>query len=264
MVTSKDVTYKLLPEWKITQKGKSLIISGGADARYEIELETSESSFFSELRSNTSFTRSALKLRDIPVLEELVTAEVVAPVLQKNKSLKVALLGDEHKLTISHEKNAQTADLLLIVRANSTYADLLEKVSYQDISKPHLFVDIAFHHTLSLGPLVFPGETACIACLQGRVSTRWGDDVPPSSPRTANTYQAVVSELIKTDLDRIAHGDTSLTNKTVSWNFQERAVKEDQLLKVPLCPVCTQNRIDPSGAIALPWTADESATNTIR
>lgn len=264
MVKSKEITYKLLPEWRITQQNKSLIVSGGADARYEIELENDEPSFFATVKPNSLFTRGKLKERDNRVLEELVTAEIVVPVLQKKNTLEVSILGDANKLALPFHKDARTADLLLIVRVNSTYAEILEKIDYQSITKPHLFVDMAFHHTLSLGPLVFPGETACIACLQGRVSTRWGDELPPASPKVENEYLGVVSELISIELSRISHDDTSLTNKTVSWNFQDRITKANQLLKVPLCPVCTRNKIDLSGALALPWSKDESITNTVR
>lgn len=252
-----------MPEWSITQQDKSLIVSGGADARYEIELENDESSFFATVKPNSPFTRSKLEGHDNRVLEELITAEIVVPVLKKSDSLKVSTLGDTNELTLTFHEDAPTADLLIIVRVNSTYADLLEKIEYQKITKPHLFVDMGFHHTLSLGPLVFPGETACIACLQGRVSTRWGDEAPPTSPKVTNDYLGIVSELISTELLRISGEDTSLTNKTVSWNFQDRIIKTNQLLKVPLCPVCTQNKIDYSGALALPWGKDESITNTV-
>lgn len=263
MVKSKKVLYKLLPVWIITQKDKSLIISGGADARYEIELENNEPSFFSTLKQDILFSRGELKERDVRVLEELVTAEVVVPVLKKSKTLKVGILGDANKLDFTPHRDLRTTDLLLIVRASSTYAEFLDNIDYQSIAKPHLFVDTAFHHTLSIGPLVFPGETACIACLQGRIATRWGDEKPPISPRMTSKYSSVVSELIKTELDRISDGDTSLTNKTFSWNFQDRVVRKDQLLKVPLCPICTKNKIDHSGVLPLPWVKDESITNTV-
>lgn len=264
MVKSKELKYKLLPEWSIVQREKSLIISGGADARYEIELENDELSFFATVKLDSLFTRSKLKECDGRVLEELITAEIVAPVLQKKNKLKVSVLGDGNKLALTSHKDARTADLLLIVRVNSTYAEILNGVNYQSISKPHLFVDMAFHHTLSLGPLVFPGETACIACLQGRISTRWGDELPPTSPKINKEYLGVVSELILVELNRISHGDTSLTNKTVFWNFQDRITKANLLLKVPLCPVCTKNKVDARGALALPWSKDESITNTVR
>lgn len=263
MVKSKELSYKLLPEWRITQRDMSLVIHGGADARYKIELENDKPSFFSDLKYGTLFARSELKERDSRVLEELVTAEIIVPVLKKDRTLKFSILGDITKLTLNLHKDARTADVLLIIRSNSTYAELLEKIDYQSITKPHLFADIAFHHTLSLGPLVFPGETACIACLQGRVTTRWGDEDPPTSPRVANKYVDIASELISTELDRIARGDTSLTNKTVSWNFQDRTIKTNQLLKVPVCPICMQSKIDNSGALTLPWGKDENITNTV-
>lgn len=263
MTKSRIIKYTLLPEWRITQQDKSLIISGGADALYEVELESEELSFFSGLKHDTLFSRSELKERDTRVLEELITAEIVVPVLNKSKTLKVSMIGDSNKLALTLHRDAQTADLLLIVRANSTYAELLETIDYQSITKPHLFVDMAFHHTFSVGPLVFPGETACIACLQGRITTRWGDEKPPIAPRMTSKYASIVTELIKTELDRVNDGDTSLTNKTCSWNFQDRVIKKDQLLKVPLCPICTKNKIDHSGALALPWGKDESTTNTV-
>jgi bacteriocin biosynthesis cyclodehydratase domain-containing protein len=265
----KKLTYKLLPEWVIHQEENSLIISGGADARFEIELENSKPSFFSTLKNTTFFSRDELNEADLRVLEELVTAEIVVPRLQKNNTLRVAILGDDSKLApiidtnIKIVESNQDYDLALIIRTNSTYSDLLKDVDYQSIIKPHLLVDIAFHHTLSIGPLVFPAETACIACLQGRITTRWGDNTPPPKPLVATKYERVIPELIATELARIAKDDTSLTNKTVSWNFQERAIKKDQLLKVPICPVCTQNKIDQRGALALPWGKDESITNTV-
>ncbi len=255
--------YKLSPEWMITREDNNLLITGGADAKYEIELESNEPSFFSSSRNSQLFIRDDLSLADQRLLEELVTAEIVVPVLQKNRKLNVAIVGDNNQITFGSQRTPQRADLVIVVRTNSTYAELLEKIKYQSLTKPHLFVDMAFHHTLSIGPLVFPGETACIACLQGRITTRWGDEKPPMAPRMARKYSSVASALIKTELDRIHNGDTSLTNKTCSWNFQERVVKKDQLLKVPLCPICTKNMIDHSGAIALPWGEDESITNTV-
>ncbi len=263
MIKTKDLTYKLLPEWSIAQRAKSLIISGGADARYEIELETDELSFFATIKPDSLITRSKLRNSDNRILEELITAEIVVPVLQKKATLKVGILGDASELQLALQKDLRAADLLIIVRTNSTYANLLENIEYQKITKPHLFVDMAFHHTLSLGPLVFPGETACIACLQGRISTIWGDEAPPISPKVISEYLGVASELISVELNRISQNDTSLTNKTISWNFRDRTIKTNQLLKVPLCPICTQNKIDYSGALALPWSKDDSTKNTV-
>lgn len=263
LAKSKETLFILSPEWRIAQQDRFLIVSGGADALYKIELENDAQSFFATMRHKSPFTQSMLKQPDNRIFEELVTAEVIVPVLQKHDPLKVSIIGDTHKLPLTVNEDVRTADLLLIVRVNSTYAKLLENIGYQSIKKPHLFVDMAFHHTLSLGPLVFPGETACIACLQGRITTRWGDENPPLSPRVMNSYLDMASGLIAVELDRIAQDDTSLTNKTVCWNIQDRVTKINQLLKVPLCPICTHNKIDDSGALALPWGKDESITDAV-
>lgn len=257
---SKNISYKLSRAWTLRQSGKSLFVSGGADAEYEIELDKDEPSFFSTLKSNDSFTRQKLSLNDQRVLEELVAAEIVVPVLNKAMVLRVALLGDKIDISLSTNDDVrivdpqQDYDLALILRTKSTYAELLDQLSYQNLSIPHLLVDLAYHHTASIGPLVFPGETACIACLQGRITTRWGDQAPPKSPKSTKDNLGIVAELTMIELSRIASGDNSLVNKTVSWNFHDRAVDTNQLLKVPLCPVCTQNIIAQSGALELPWS----------
>lgn len=269
MAQLKQTKFRLSPEWIIKQKDKVLTLSGGADAKYEIELESNERSFFSVLKHDKSFTRGNLNTHDQRVLEELITAEIVVPDLQNNKVIKVAIAGDSDKFIlpkatdISIVNNIQACDFVLIIRTNSSYANLLGTIDYSDISKPHLFVDIAFHHIISIGPLVFPGETACIACLQGRITNRWGDDTPPVVPQSVNKYGGLTAELVVTELVKIKNGDTSLTNKTVSWNLRDRTVKKDQLLKVALCPTCTQNKIDQHGALALPWDKNESITNTV-
>jgi len=262
-----SAAYQLSPAWMIEQSGNSLVISGGADARYEVELVTDKPSLFAEIKAGKPFTKAALSPADARVLEQLITAEIIVPVLKKQKILRVTLLAGKEALTIGKGKRFAIVtgehDLALIVRSNETYAELLANIAYEQLTKPHLFVDLAFHHTVSIGPLVFPGETACIACLQGRVGNRWGDEAPPAAPLVASGQRTLISELVAVELERIATGDTSLVGATFAWNLQDRAIKKNQLLKVPLCPICSQNEIDRSGALALPWSIDESPADTV-
>lgn len=257
-INTVEQKFKLSPQWIVSQSGRSLILTGGADSKYEIELDSKDPSFFSSTKSTTSFTRSVLSAQDKRVLEELLIAEIVLPLITKNKTITTALLGDECGLKLDNTATNKDADILVLVRSTSTFAQLLEKTNYPIITKPHLFIDLAYHHTVSFGPLVFPGETACIACLQGRVSTRWGDEIPPKKPRASIAYKGVAEELLRSELMRIQNDDTSLTNKTVSWNFQDRMTKTNQLLKVPLCPICNKNIIDPDGTLPLPWDKHEN------
>lgn len=237
--------------------GKALQVTGGADAKFEVDLESDKKSFFDNLKSTKSFTRSSLDANDQKVLEQLLTAEIIVPKLEKKGALKVGVLGDDFKLNIDNKEIRLTnkkdqADIILVFRTNSSYGKLLSSIDYQEIDKPNLFIDLAYHHTVSVGPLVFPGETACIACLQGRVTTRWGDDVPPKKPNITADYQLICG-LIESELIKILKGDTSLTNKTVSWNFQDRFSKTNQLLKVPICPICNRNKLAYAGSLELPW-----------
>ncbi len=94
-----------------------------------------------------------------------------------------------------------------------------------------------------------------MACLQGRLTTRWGDDAPPPEPRVAAEHAGFVAELTATELARIADGDTSLANRTVSWDLLARSVAQDRLLKVPVCPVCARGAATRDGSLNLPWDA---------
>lgn len=245
--------------WTISQSDGELTVHGGADARYLIDLETDAPSRFASLGHDETIRRRDLSDTDQRVLEQLVTAEIVVPILATGATLRVAVLGDPPGLALPSRKAFQIVaaskahDLAVVIRTTSTYAHLLDTLDYTSLTTPHLLADLAFHHTVSIGPLVFPGETACLACLEGRLRTRWGDDTPPPAARVADQDAGFVAELAATELVKIAGGDTSLTNKTVSWDLQSRTVTVNQLLKVPLCPVCTRSRMEIDGSLALPW-----------
>lgn len=254
-----DIEYRLHPAWTISQEGASLTVHGGADARYLIELASAKPSRFASLGRHERVRRRELGREDEQVLEQLVTAEIVVPVLAAGKVLRVAMLGDASGFTLPARTGMRVVasgkphDLAVIVRATSTYAALLAALDYENLTTPHLLIDLAFHHTISIGPLVFPGETACIACLRGRVESRWDDDAPPPEPRALAEYAGFAGELAATEVAKIAGGETSLANATVSWDLDARTVVRDRLLKVPLCPVCIRTRMDHDGGIALPW-----------
>jgi len=264
-----ELTFILSPKWTINRQEESLLISGGADARYAIEIENDEPSFFESLESNTPFNRSSLSIFDKKIFEQLLTAEIIIPSIEQKTKINVAINGDANNFNFINNKRinfvnqGEPYDYVLIIRTKSTYADLLNTINYKSINKPHLFVDAAFHHTISIGPLVFPGETACVACLEGRLSSRWGDDIPPSSAEIASENSDLVKGITMLELSKIAAKDTGLINKTISWNFQNRTVIKNQLLKVPLCPICSKNVIDLNGKLMLPWTKNESINDTI-
>ncbi len=159
-----DQAFRLHPAWSIAESDRALLVHGGADARYAIDIEGPDPSFFGDLTPDREFTRDALSAPDQRVLEQLLTASIVVPVLRKATTLRVAVFGDDAPFTLDSRPGYRVVptgrphDLAVLVRATATYADLLARVDYGDVATPHLFVDVAFHHTVSIGPLVFPGR----------------------------------------------------------------------------------------------------------
>lgn len=94
---------------------------------------------------------------------------------QKILNLVEKFVKDSEQLTFLTD--TKLLDLLVIIRTSVKLAETME--DYKKIRCPHLFVDIAYDHTLSLGPLVFPGETSCLGCFIGRITRNWGDAEPP-------------------------------------------------------------------------------------
>ena len=114
----------------------------------------------------------------------------------------------------------------------------------------HLGVDLAHHHTVVLGPLVVPGISSCLSCLDRLVTRRWGRDVVPSEPAVAR-WASVTAELLTIQLEGLRQGSASLVNATIAWNLQEGTVEREALLRAPECGgPCRAPSVD---RLDLPW-----------
>ena len=133
----------------------------------------------------------------------------------------------------------------MLVRHTATAPDIVRRAS--ELERPHLFVDMSFHHTVSIGPLVIPHETPCVACLQGRLRERWGERQPVADPEVARRYPDLVAALLSSEVRRCLEGDTSLVGWTVAWNLADRSILREKLLTVPICDYC--RGIDLPGSI---------------
>ncbi|MBW3602187.1 MAG: TOMM precursor leader peptide-binding protein [Actinobacteria bacterium] len=121
------------------------------------------------------------------------------------------------------------ADLALVVRDGPTTPAVP--------AGPHLLVDVATHHTLSLGPYVVPGDTACLGCLDERVRLGWGEAAVPPEP-AAGGYVALVAALVATELRAAADGAPTTVNATAAFDLRTGARTDHRLLRVPWCPLC--------------------------
>lgn len=137
-------------------------------------------------------------------------------------------------------------DLVVAVRTGAGWPAVPEGL--------HLGVDLALHHTVVLGPLVVPGVTACLACLDARVAHRWGRPVVPDRPAVQRRL-AVAAALVDVQLGLVAAGTSPLVNATVAWNLETGEVDRQSLYKLAGCRSCSPAETPAAGRVALPWVA---------
>lgn len=231
-------TYRVSPAWRISAVGDGFEIHGGDDARYELDA----SWLAARLAADRAVARDEVPTTESGQFEQLRAAGVIGPVLQR-RSGRVSLFGDDLPSGVRGQLTCDVtddeADLVVVVRHRSTHRAIFERVLEVELDRVHLYADISFHHTVSLGPLVIPHETPCIGCLLGRVRERWGDHQPAPEPAVVTDFGPLVAALVSTEVERCLDGDTSLVGRTVAWDLQQRRVISERLLTVPVCPYCS-------------------------
>ena len=138
--------------------------------------------------------------------------------------------------------------MTVVVRTNAPLRALLDVAA--DLHRQqaaHVFCDLAFHHTVGLGPQVVPGDTSCLGCLVARVGVRWGDPEPPDAP-AALSDAALAARLVARAL---GNDNGSLVNAAVSLDLATLTSRREPLWRSPACAVCSDWPVD--GRIPLPW-----------
>jgi hypothetical protein len=252
--------FQLNKHWRIKQQDTELYIFGGQDAIFTIDLDSNRRSFFGSLKHGSKFAITDLGTEDRIILEQLLSAEVITPQLKsKQKVASIKLVGDALSIPEKNDNiritNGGQFDLMVLVRTKGTLTSFLNQQNYITIEKPHLFLDLAFNHTISLGPLVFPGSTSCVACLEGRLKTRWGDDLPPPTPKTVTELAGLAKEWLIVELSKLfGDEDYSLVNKTIVLDAQNRTMTTNKLLTVPLCSYCQKSKLLLNGKLEYTFT----------
>jgi bacteriocin biosynthesis cyclodehydratase domain-containing protein len=261
--------YRPNKAWDVVYENGLLVLNAGADKLFAIEDVAEEDAHtILALWKQSSFELPNGSKELATILEQLKAAGLLINELGKNSIAKIALkfigkpnqhLAQETEkqlgknLRLSPEKEAE---FVVFIRTNAQLKNLLE--DYDKVTKPHILVDISFEHSISLGPLVFPGETACLSCLVGRVTTYWGDAVPPQTPAIQNN-PVIIAGLLNMELTKILFEyNRELVNHTVAFDFEEHRIKKNSVYKLPMCPVCGTSNIDSLGAIELPWLQKEA------
>jgi bacteriocin biosynthesis cyclodehydratase domain-containing protein len=256
------------PEWSAAYEQGFLILSGGADHLYAIEDVPQETADelaalwerpAEPVRLSSGAARLAPQLLNVGALLREIGSGPPADVAvifsgHEDDSLLAAMATEAETRRRWALAGPAEAELTLVVRTGGRLAETSDGIDHP-VAGPHLLLDVAFHHTISLGPLVFPGETACLACLAGRIGQYWADPAPPAKPAIQRETR-LIAGVAALELDKIAAGDYGLVNATVALDLRRHDVKRHALYKLPWCPVCADDRRGETiGPIELPWAA---------
>ncbi len=260
------MTYAADRSWTLVHDRGLLVLHAGADELFAIEdVSDAVAAELLALWSEPVMRPGTLSQEAGDVFEQLKAARivrnVVAPRPQYALGLRFAGMPDAALATalvaalpaeVKLAEDGADADLLLIVRTDGTLAQLTGD-DYADLTTPHLLLDLAFGHTISLGPLVFAGQTACLACLAGRISHLWGDLEPPPRPRMTE-HPGLAAGLAALAVGEILlRAGRSLVNRTVAYDFAAHGVRSDSVYRLPMCPACSTAGGARRGSIELPW-----------
>ncbi len=278
------------PGWVLFLEGEQLIASGGADALYLLDElpPTDARTLHTAWQSNTL---ASLPPHFAPVLTKLqhlgacygqkpdlrggdqrsatdlkTTADLKQTDLKEKKpdlDCRFSIDGCGPYEAIEAAVRRMGGDLCfsgeahcgVVIRAGGSLMEAAQRV--KGLRVPHLFVDVAYHHTISLGPLVWPGETACLSCLAGRIRHAWGDPEPPAQPGAGRRVE-LCAALILEELRRFRETGTctALIARTVSIDVESWATRGERVHRLPWCPECfPEQTAYGAGSFALPWEA---------
>jgi hypothetical protein len=236
--------YVIDPAWSITREGGTLRVRAGADHLFALE-DVGED-VAAALLTRPLFRPAIGAGADI--FDQLVTLGALRPEISPaGDPLETSLVwagdpvagvadGVGPQLASARLSERRSVALVVYIRTTATLSATAE-LAAAGPPVPHLLVDAAYHHTVSLGPLVVPGDTSCLSCLVMRVSTAWGDEPPPPRPAASSSGRRLAA-VVAAELDKVAGGDTGLVNRTVALNLTTWRTTEGTLLKAPWCPAC--------------------------
>ncbi|PRX51112.1 bacteriocin biosynthesis cyclodehydratase domain-containing protein [Prauserella shujinwangii] len=249
------------PAWRVDAHDDGLLLYAGADLAYLVpDLPrthvTALVSWFASAARNPA-EPGLLPDELAPVVRHLrslgALRPAVLPTPERPRSLAVAVrvLGAggtalRDALAAAFPAPAEPG-LTLVVRTTATLRELAGLAA--ELTGPHLLLDLACHHTVSLGPLVVPGGSACLACLAVRTGRRWGDPPPPPEP-AVTTAPEFAAALARHAVGRLESGSLALLERVVTVHTDELTSTAETVLPAAGCPVCPAL---PAGPATLPW-----------
>lgn len=259
------MTAKLVadPAWRAQARDEGLVVFAGADLIYLVP---------DVPRADAEVLAGAFDGRDIDPATLPPSARDVVPQLRSLGALRPAALpgpGQSRTLSIGTQILGDASpdlvaalaktfpplgqpDVLVVVRTTARLAELVGlSVGLVRSGQIHVLLDLAFHHTIALGPLVVPGASACLECLARRAGNRWGDPKPPPAPKAAAEPDLPIA-LAAHALRELGDGSLALLQRCVSYDLRTLSSTAEDVLPSADCESCSRPH---PGRITLPWEA---------
>jgi hypothetical protein len=249
------------PAWRAQVRAEGLLVFAGADLIYLVP---------DVPQADAHELAAVFDGRDVDLETLPPSARAVVPQLQSLGALRPAALprsGDSRTLSIATQvlgdaspelANALTAafppisepDMLVVVRTTARLAELVALgAGLVRSGQIHVLLDLAFHHTIALGPLVVPGAGSCLECLARRAGHRWGDPKPPPAPKAAANPDLPIS-LTAHALRELGDGSLALLQRTIAYDLRTLTMTAEDVLPSADCETCARPH---PGRITLPW-----------
>ena len=250
--------------WRVAARPEGLVVTAGADLVYLLPdvPEPDARAVAAVFDEPSAFEPDALPaparalLPTLQGLGALRPAALPTPARPRELTVAVHLVGTDPGGLLDalagelSPADPIAADLRLVVRTTGSLRDLIDlaaRLAAEDAV--HLLLDLGYHHTAAIGPLVVPGAGACLGCLAVRAANRWGD--PPAPARPAATIDSRwPAALAGHAVRRIGAGSLALLQRTVAHHLDELTGTAEDVLPSADCALCATAT---TGRLQLPW-----------
>ena len=256
------------PAWQAQIRDEGLVVYAGADLAYLIPdlpgaVAVALAGLFEpvlrgvartvdESRLGEPVRRHVAQLRTLGALRPAgLPADDVLPM-----GVGTRVVGEAPAGLVERLPHNDDPDLLLVVRTTGTLVDLVEVARTTEV--PHLLLDLAYHHTAAIGPLVVPGAGACLACLAVRAGQRWGDPPPPPHPAALSHDFPLALSLQA--IQNLRNGSLALLDAVLTVNLDEVTTTRESVLPAAGCEICPKVEF---GRVTLPWGSHERDSSPV-
>jgi hypothetical protein len=244
------------PGWAAHEDGDAVVVHAGADLVYEVsDLDAPQRARLVTWFAGSPITDGDLGDRHTDVVSLLLSLGAIH-VERKSATVEVMWIGDvDAELQHSFVRTLREFDVvvessetafLLVVKTNvGMYDCALQTDELVSVGRTHLLCDLGFDHTVTIGPTVVPGQTACVRCVAERIGGRWTDTIPPRKPHAVRDGAMAVATLLGRVLRKTQPAEDGtpgvfpFLNEVITLDLDRVVTTCDRVFRSPWCSACS-------------------------